>query len=378
MAYTKVRSSHTGKEVVERSQKIRAEFANDAAVFAENPEFLGKFNIAMDQSQVETWNDQFGAAMDAIPNMNTSPSIPTANRYLQTILPGLVYTVTAPLTIERLIGVSTVGEWHDSEIIQPVMEHVGSTLPYSDLGKPYTNASWNLEYERRTVVRFEAGFQVTKLEQARAGAAGFDTAAEKRAAMQHSMELMLNRVGFYGYNDGANRTYGYLNDPNLPAYENVPNFAGGAGFINATYDELVSTINGWLHDLRISSLDRVNVDTDPLNLDISSAAVDAFNAPNQFGQTVREWLSKTHPNVTIRSTFELTGVNGGKNVAYLYAESVPGSGTDNGKVIDFHVQTRYAPMNSEIHMKGYSEGATMASSGVMCKRPYALKRFSNV
>ena len=68
MAYTKVRSSHTGKEVVERSQKIRAEFANDAAVFAENPEFLGKFNIAMDSSQVETWNEQFGAAMDSIPN----------------------------------------------------------------------------------------------------------------------------------------------------------------------------------------------------------------------------------------------------------------------------------------------------------------------
>ena len=374
---TKIRNSFTGSELVERQKKIKAEFAADAAVFAENTQFLNdKFNFAIDSAQTEVWNEQFDHAMDSIPNMNTAPSIPTANRYLQTILPGLVYSVTAPLTIERLIGSTGVGEWHDEQIVQPMLEHVGQAQVYSDLGKPFTNASWNLEYEIRNVVRFEAGFMVTKLEQARAGAGGFDTAAEKRAAMQQSMEILLNRVGFKGFRDGANKTFGYLNDPNLPAYGTIAAFAGGAGFLKATFDEMTSEINTAVTALRTQSLDRIDVDNDPLNMDIASASFAAFNTPNQFGITVRQWLRETYPNITLNPTHELNAVNAGKNVYYLYAPTVAGSGTDNGKTIDFHIQTRFAPMNSEVHMKGYNEGATMATSGVMCKRPYAVIRRS--
>ena len=101
------------------------------------------------------------------------------------------------------------------EIVQGILEPIGNALPYGD----YTNvplASWNTNFVRRTVIRFEKGIKVGMLEEARASRIRISTSSEKRASAALSLEIQRNLVGFNGFNGGNNLTYGFLNDPSLP------------------------------------------------------------------------------------------------------------------------------------------------------------------
>ena len=150
----------------------------------------------------------------------TSPSITTPVQFLQNWLPGFVKVITAARKIDELVGITTTGSWEDQEIVQGLLEPIGNAVPYGD----YTNvplASWNTNFVRRTVIRFEKGIKVGMLEEARAARIRISTSAEKRASAALALEIQRNLVGFYGFNSGSNLTYGFLNDPGLPAYVTV-------------------------------------------------------------------------------------------------------------------------------------------------------------
>jgi len=157
---------------------------------------------------------------------------------LQSWLPGFVRVITAARKIDTLIGITTAGKWDDEEVIQGVLEPLGEAAAYGD----YTNiplSSWNVNFERRTVLRFEKGIKVGLLEDARSARVRINNAAEKRSAAALSLDIVRNRVGFYGYNGGANRTYGFLNDPALPAYIS----AGATGTGSSTLWSLKTFLN---------------------------------------------------------------------------------------------------------------------------------------
>ncbi len=65
--------------------------------------------------------------------------------------------------------------------------------------------------------------------------ASWSTAAEsKRESAGLALEQQRNAVGFYGYNSGNNFTYGFLNDPNLPAYMTVAATGTGSSTLWST------------------------------------------------------------------------------------------------------------------------------------------------
>lgn len=101
--------------------------------------------------------------------------------------------------LDEITGVLNAGNWHDEEIILNVATPAGKAELYGD----HTNiplASYGQDQERRGIVRFELGFQVGKLEEARQSAAGFETAAEKRNAVAEALEQGRERIGYYGFN----------------------------------------------------------------------------------------------------------------------------------------------------------------------------------
>src|SRR6185312_10782471 len=113
-------------------------------------------------------------AMDATwasaPAQVTSPSIVAPIQFLQNWLPGFVKVLTAARKIDELIGIETIGNWRDEWIVQGVVEPMGNIAVYKDS----TNvplADWNPNWVQRTVVRFESGVLVGRLEQARSAAA---------------------------------------------------------------------------------------------------------------------------------------------------------------------------------------------------------------
>lgn len=329
---------------------------------------LPKIGIGMDERILA----QMASGMDAVEPTVTTGTIPTPIQFLQTWLPGFVNVITQARKIDSLAGITATGNWHDEEVVQGTMELTGTSVPYTDFGNvPYS--SWNATYERRTVVRFEEGMFVGKLEEARAAAADVNSGDKKRQAAALALQIQRNRIGFNGFNSGANRTYGFLNDPALPAYVN---FATG-NWATATFLQITADLRGMFSALRTQSGDTIDPKTAQCTLAVASEKVDYLTTTSDFGVSVLEWLRQNYPNTRVESAPELNNANGGADVVYLYAETVNGDGsTDDGRVFVQLVPTQFQVLGVEQKAKGYEEDYTCATAGIMLKRPYAVVRRS--
>lgn len=352
-------------------------FVNKA--IAENTvrQFMAEIGIGMDAGIERQLQQAYAMDADLIAPLTTA-SIPTPVQFLQSWLPGVVEVVTAARKIDDLVGVSTLGQWHFEEIVQQVMEYTGGTQLYGD-HTVSQSASWNAVYERRSIVNFEDGIIVGRREEARAGEARINSADAKRSAASVALEIQRNKVGFNGYNSGNNRTYGYLNDPNLPAYVTVPNGASSSPLWSSkTANEIIADILGGLTALRVQSQERVDPTKDPITLAIATAAVDRLSTPTTTGFSVWQWLKENYPNVRVVSAPELNAANGGANVFYMYAESVRDSGSDDQRTFIQVVPAKFMTLGVEQKAKSYAESYVNATAGVLCKRPYAVVRRSGI
>lgn len=309
---------------------------------------------------------------------NTTASVPTPIQFLQTWLPGFVAIITAARKIDEIVGIQTLGSWEDEEIVQGIVEPTGTAVEYGDL----TNiplSSWNTNFERRSIVRGELGIQVGVLEEARAAAMRLSSAEEKRRATAIALEQWRNSIGFFGYFNGKNRTYGFLNDPNLPAFVQV---AGGT-WASKDMNGIVADIRIAIQTLRTQSLDNIDPTNHECTLVIPTSHVEYLSVINSFGISVKDWLTQTYPKVRIVSAPEMmiapvTGQSNPQYAFYLFAEEIESAidgSTDGGQTFMQLVQTKFITTGVEKRAKGYIEDYSNATAGVLCKRPYATVRF---
>lgn len=350
---TPIHSSFTGRELIARGP---LQLTADEAVQAANQ--LAKIGIGMDSALVGPAGGNLGAPL----------------QFLQTWLPGVVRQVTQIRNIDALIGVQTIGAWEDEEVVQTASEITGKAELYGDI----TNvplANYNPTYERRSVIRFEQGMQLGRLEDARANRSNVSMDVEKRAAVADALDIIRNRVGFYGYNQPDTRVYGFLNDPNLPAYVNVAAGTGGTTWAAKTFEEITSDIREAVSALVTQSGGRVRPQANDMVLALPLGFEEYMGVVTPVGgYSVGDWLSKTYPRIRVESAPELIGANGGANVFYLYAETVEDGSTDGGQVIAQMVPVRFMSLGTERRVKGIVEDFTNALAGVMTKRPWACVR----
>ena len=317
-------------------------------------------------------------AMDSIQPTVTTGSIPVPVQFLQNFMTGTVNVLTSARKSDEMVGQSTQGAWEDEEVVQKILEHTGKAVPYGD----YTNiplSSWNLNYERRTIVRFEEGMMVGRLEEARSSRVDINSGAEKRAAAALSLEINRDDVAFNGFNDGLGRTYGLLNDPNLLAYNTVPNGQGGfPEWSTKTFLEITADIRQGLAALRNQSSDQIDPETTPLTLALATTATDYLSVTSDFGNSVRDWIKENYPTMRIVSVPKFVDANGGASVGYLYADSVVDGSTDDGRTFIQVVPSKFTLLGVEQKAKGYSEDYTNATAGVMTKRPFAVYRMTGI
>ena len=316
-------------------------------------------------------------SMDALDPIYTTGSANTPIQFLQNWLPGFVKNLTTARKIDELIGVTTVGSWEDEEVVQPTMERTGYAVPYGDYSEiPYS--SYNFGFEKRTIVRFEEGMIVTVLDEKRVAKFNANDSSFKREAAALNLEITRNKVGFYGYNSGANKTYGLLNDPNLLAYGSLPNGdAGTSEWATKTFLEIVADIRGAMQELRTQSGDNIDPTSSPLTLGVATSAVDYLSTTSDFGVSVYDWLNKAYPKTRIVSVPEFDAANGGDNVFYLYAENEGVSGsTDGNQTIMQLVPNKFMTVGVQQLAKGRVEDYSNALAGVLVKRPYLIVRKS--
>lgn len=332
---------------------------------------LDKLGIGFEKNALNEMQSFYG--MDAAVTGVTTPSITTPIQFLQHWLPGFVEVVTAAREIDSIVGRTIAGNWHDESIVQGILERTGQAVPYGD----HTDiplASWNTNYEQRDIVRFEEGIQVGVLEEARAGAMNISSQTEKRAAAAESLAIELNNIGFFGYNEGNNKTYGFLNDPNLPAYTTVATGTGlSTTWASKTYAEIVADLRTAFAALRVQTGNLFKPERDRAKLAISVACMEYLNVENEFGKSVYDFLKQNYPNVTIESAVQLDGANSGANVFYLFAESI------NGKpVIHQFVQDVFRLIGVEKKAKVFLEDYSNATAGILVTQPIGIVRYSGI
>jgi hypothetical protein len=336
---------------------------------------LAMLGIGMDEADIEQMVD---FAMDNAQGLVTQASMSTPSQFLQNWMTGFVNVITAARKIDDLVGITTVGSIEDEEIIQGVMENTGIAVPYGD----YTNvpfASWNANYVKRTVVRFEGGIRVGFLSEARAARARINDADSKRKSAAQTLEIQRNLVGFNGYNAGDGLTYGFLNDPNLPAYTTVNNGASASPLWSSkTMREIVKDIQTAIQALRAQSQDNIDPEKLEITLAVPTNAVDWLSTITDFGISVREWMKETYPKIRVVSAPQLNTANGGVGVFYLYAENVFDESSDDGRTFTQIVPAKFQVLGVQKLAKGYEEAYAAATAGVMCKRPYAVVRYSGI
>ncbi len=326
-----------------------------------------------------------GSVMDAAFTAPvTSPSVPTPIQFLQQWLPGFVKVLTAARKIDELVGITTIGSWEDQEIVQGIVEPAGTATEYGD----FTNiplTSWNTNFERRTIVRGELGILVGMLEEARAGAMRLNSAETKRQQSAVGLEVMRNAIGFFGWYNGNNRTFGFLNDPGLPA---AITSTTTNGWRSGSFQQIINDVRIMVQQLRVNSQDQVNPEDLDLVLALPTNVVDFLSITTDFGISVRGWIEQTYPKLRIVSAPELMGAipdpdNAGQyeNVAYLYAEEIDSSvdgSTDGGETFMQLVQTKFMTLGVEKRAKSYVEDYANATAGVLLKRPWAVVRMVGI
>lgn len=363
---SKVHTSFTGREIRERGP-LKIDPAHVMAAVDQ----IKSIGIAMDDAV------QMTMAMDSALVGPAGGNLGTPLQFLQAWMPGVVEQITQVRKIDSIVGVQTIGSWEDEEVVQEAGEYTGKAELYGDV----TNiplSGFNSTYERRSILRWEQGAMFGRLEDARAQKHGTNLQARKRAAAARSLDIIRNRVGFYGYNQPDTRVFGLLNDPNLPAYVNVAAGSGGATWAVKTFLEITADIRSAVTALVTQSGGNISPDDTDMVLTIPMGFEEYMGVTSDFGNSVADWLKTTYPRIRVESAPEFLAANGGANVFYLHAERVMDSGDDGGETIVQMVPARFQSLGTETRAKGVVEDYTNALAGVMVKRPYAVVRRSGI
>lgn len=318
----------------------------------------------------------FGIGMDAsvASQLQTTASVTNPVQFFQYWAPEAVEIVTSARKIDDIVGRTMAGSFEDEEIVTTVMERTGSAQPYTDTSN-IPLASWNQNYETRSIVRFEDGLSVGYLEAMRASRMRVDSHKEKAAAVAQSLAIEHNNIGFYGYATGQNRTFGFLNDPNLPPYVTVPQGVNGdTSWSKKTFNEITSDIITAVSTLVNQLAGLFDPVKDEFTMSMALISTQWLNTMNELGtKSVYTWLKETYPKIKIESAVELNGANGGSNVFYLHVNRYNNTDTMKQYVVDV-----MRLVGIEKRAKVTVEDYASATAGVLVQQPLGVVRYSGI
>lgn len=185
----------------------------------------------------------------------------------------------------------------------------------------------------------------------------------------------MNDVAFNGYASGNGKTYGILNDANLPNYTTVAQGASSSTLWSSkTFNEICNDIKTAMSALRVRSGSHFDPYNDASVLGIADEAIDMLATVNVNGTTsVKEWIKETYPKCRVESVPQFTDANSGASVFYLFAEEIAGR-----KVLHQYIQDTLRLVGVEKKAKGFLEAYSNATAGVLLAQPIGLVRYTGI
>lgn len=227
-------------------------------------------------------------AQDAALTTAANVGIPSA--LVTYIDPTVTEILFSAMNAGRLAPEVKKGDWSDKYMRFNVTEYSGSVTPYSDHGENIAS-DVNIESPERENFVFQTVIRYGDLEEATVARQRLSLASEKQKAAATILAKAHNK--FYLYGVAGKKTYGLLNDPNLPVsaspnsitiggstYSTWADKAGNdaANASNHVYNDVLKLWN------TLCANNGGNIDADsPIVLAVSNARASYLNALNTYG-----------------------------------------------------------------------------------------------
>jgi hypothetical protein len=315
----------------------------------------------------------FSLAMDAQPTLVTTPNAGIPFYFTQYIDPDAIRILQTPNKGAEIYGETKTGDWTTQTALFNLIENTGEVSSYGDFnqkGRSDINTTW----ESRQSYLFQTIIEYGDLEVDRAGEARLNLVAEK----QRSAALTLDKFQDFAYHFGVVglANYGILNEPSLPAaLTPTTKAASGVKWVNAGQvvaqaSEVYADFQMLFNQLTSNTFGYVDMNS-RFKLVFPNSVAAAFSAVNQFGITVREFISKTFPNVEYVTDPRYATASG--NVVQLIAETFNGNKTGqcafNEKMRD-HMVVR--------DISSYKQKRTGGTFGFILKYPLGVSQLLGV
>lgn len=305
-------------------------------------------------------------AEDAAPAPQTTPSVATPVQFAQFWLTNPIKILTRARSLDKVVGRTIVGTWETEQIVATIMERVGQPALYGDFTKAPL-ANWNVNFETRDNVRFEMGVQVGKLEEARASQMRLNSYALKREAMAEAFDIILNNVGWFGYNGGGKKVYGLLNDTNNTATDS----STVKTWVGQSFDTIVTEILAVVKDRVEALAGNYDPEVDSATLVLPVTQYTYLATVNSLGVSVRDWLTKSFPKIRIVACAELSEASTtNKPMALFFVDKLVGDG-----VVQQMVTSTMRLVGAQPMAKGNYEVYSCSTAGTLLRYPLAFKRY---
>lgn len=346
---------------------------NDYQNVSENT--LKKLGINADMLAVNDFKkivNDCNYSMDS--DLVTIPNISNLVQFFQYWYPEVIEILTSARKIDEIVGRTIAGDWEDEEIVNIILEKTGTPKLYGD----HTNiplTSWNENFERRNIVRLELGCESGILEELRASKMKINSNNEKKASVALSLAIEMNKIGFYGYNNGSYKTYGLLNDPNLPSYITVNIGAGGdTTWESKTFEEILADIQNAIQQVTTQLKGLFDNKKDGFQIVLGTSRDTFLNKPNALGtDSIYSYLKRTYPNIRFVFAPEFDNAENGDNIFYVIVDKVNGKDT-----IKQFIQDAFRLLGVERKAKAVLEDYSCSSAGVIVRYPLGVVRYIGI
>lgn len=278
------------------------------------------------------WGQNLNLAMDAQPQLVTTPNAGVPAFLANLIDPQLITVLFSPMNAAKIFGEVSKGDWTTLSTQFPVVESAGEVTSYGDYNNN-GNTSANVNWVPRESYLYQTVTQYGELELERYGLAQIDYKSQLDISSALTMNKFQNRTYFFGVAGLIN--YGALNDPDLPA-PILPNVKTGGGLtwgFNTPAQEIYGDIQKLFQKLQLQSNGLLTMD-EKMTLALSPEAAVYLNNVSQYNVSVRQTIRENFPNLRIETAPEYATEAG--QLMQMFIDSYEG------------VETAYCAFNSKM------------------------------
>ena len=314
--------------------------------------------------------------MDSALTTTANAGVPSA---LVTLFdPTVTEILFAAMNANKLAPEVRKGDWTDRYMNFSVTEYTGDVTPYSDTAENISS-DVNIEAPARESYIFQTVLRYGDLEQAVVARQRLSLASEKQKAAATILAKAHNK--FYLYGVAGKKTYGLLNDPNLPAtaspasvtiggssystWADKIDYGAGAG-ANYVFNDVLKLYNA------LASANGGNIDTSSrIILAVSNARVGALSSPNTYGITAMKMIKDNFPNMEIVQLPELS--TGAGEWAYMVVPELFGESTADLAYSEKMRMGRLVP-----ELSSFKQKAVGGTWGAIIRRPSLIKIMTGI